>query len=63
MPDLATDQQKKKKTQARDLADPKLRDKHSNDNYGYTSAGTDERNKLFYYGIKPTDVYQGAIAD
>ncbi|HAN31541.1 MAG TPA: hypothetical protein DCQ06_08075 [Myxococcales bacterium] len=61
MPDLST--KPKKKPDPKDLADPKLRDKHSNDQYGYTSAGTDERNKLFYYGIKPTDVYQGAIAD
>ena len=65
MPQIATRPQdkKKKKADPRDLADPRLRDKHDNDNYGYTSAGTDERNKLFYYGVKTTDVYQGAIAD
>ncbi len=63
MPDLSAKPQKKKRQDPKDLADPKLRDKHSNDSYGYTKSGQDERNKLFYYGVKPTDVYQGAIAD
>ncbi len=63
MPELSAKPQQKKKAEPRDLADPRLREKHDNDQHGYTKAGTDERNKLFYYGVKTTDVIQGAIAD
>jgi hypothetical protein len=61
--DTRTDS-KKKDTQRRDLADPKLRDKHAKDSaWGYGKAGEDSRNRLIYYGVKPTDVVQGQIAD
>lgn len=54
----------KKKKQRRDLADPRLRDKHQDKpGWEYAKAGEDDRNKLFYYGVKATDVYQGAVAD
>ena len=66
MPDLTTKPRDgdKKKKQSRDLQDPRLRDKHKDDpNWGFTKAGQDDRNKLFYYGVKAADVYQGAVAD
>ncbi len=66
MPDLTPKPRDagKKKKQQRDLADPKLRDKHANDpSWGYAKAGQDDKNSLFYYGVKVTDVYQGAVAD
>ena len=60
----------------KDLADPALRDKHTDPDHkdskgksdyqagwGYTKAGENPKNKLFYYGVKVTDVYQGKIAD
>lgn len=66
MPELTPKPQpdkKKPKVEPKDLADPKLREKHQTPDWGYNKAGLDERNKLFYYGVKATDVLQGSIAD
>ncbi len=66
MPELSARPQAgdKKKKQQRDLQDPRLRDKHKDaEGWGYNKAGQDDRNKLFYYGVKATDVYQGSVAD
>lgn len=66
MPDIAQPQQKKDKkpkVEPRDLQDPRLRDKHQGEDWGYSKAGQDERNRLFYYGVRASDVIQGAVAD
>ncbi len=66
MPDLTAkpkEKPRKPKVEPRDMADPRLRDKHQGPNWGYNKAGQDPKNKLFYYGVKTTDVFQGAIAD
>lgn len=64
MPDLTTKPADQKKKQRRDLQDPRLRDKHQDKpGWEYVKAGEDERNRLFYYGVKASDVYQGSVAD
>ncbi len=66
MPDIAGPQpkpEKKPKVEPRDLPDPRLRDKHQGEDWGYTKAGQNEKNRLFYRGARATDVIQGAIAD
>ena len=66
MPDLDTKPKpaaRKPKVEPRDLADPKLREKHQGPGWGYNKAGQDPKNRLFHYGVKATDVIQGQVAD